>query len=511
MRVVEVRKRGRAARPEDLAEDGGCLQQALLVRRQPVEACGDDPLNCLRQRQILRRSALDVQARELLRVQRISTGALEQRRLRVRGQENLLEDVRKDLRGFVVRERRQRDRARVQLAAAPAGTPIEQLRARGAEHEQGDSGRPLDELVDEVEQAVVGPVQILEDEHERMLLGEALEVGSPSGERLALLIAALVLAADQWQERLHHPGAFCVVDTREALPQLPARDVEGVVLLNPGLRLHHLSDRPEAHALAVRERASLTPPDEVRCLADALEELGDEPRLADPGHPDERDELRLERFTGPLERGEDRRELARSPDERQRRALLEIHPEARLGLDSLPDEQGLCLALRDDGRAFLVVDHVPRRAIGRLADEHAVHGSRGLQAGSRVDDVPRRHPLSLRRACAEQNERLAGVDGDPHLDVSLLACPVTNRERGANRALRIVLVRDRGAEERHHGVADELLDGAAVALELAAQTLPVRCEHGTHIFGVELFRPRREPDEVGEEHGDDLPLLAALG
>ena len=46
---------------------------------------------------------------------------------------------------------------------------------------------------------------------------------------------------------------------------------------------------------------------------------------------------------------------------------------------------------------------------------------------------------------------------------------VADRERRADGALGIVLVRDRRAEERHHRVADELLDRAAVALELRAE------------------------------------------
>ena len=89
-----------------------------------------------------------------------------------------------------LRERRERDRRRVALAAAPAGPPLEQLRPRRADDEQRHAGRPVDEVVDEVEQAVVGPVQILEDEHERALLGERLEEAAPGGERLVAAVAA---------------------------------------------------------------------------------------------------------------------------------------------------------------------------------------------------------------------------------------------------------------------------------------------------------------------------------
>ena len=117
-------------------------------------------------------------------------------------------------------------------------------------------------------------------------------------------------------------------------------------------------------------------------------------------------------------------------------------------------------------------------------------------------------PSPSRRPRAEQHERLAGVDGDPHLEVVLLPRPVADRERRADGALGIVLVRDRRAEEGHHRVADELLDRAAVPLELAAEPLAVRREQRAHVLRVELLGPRREADEVGEEDRDDLPLLA---
>ena len=55
---------------------------------------------------------------------------------------------------------------------------------RGADDEEGNAGRPLGEMVDEVEQPVVGPVKILEDEHERALLRQPLEVPAPGREAL---------------------------------------------------------------------------------------------------------------------------------------------------------------------------------------------------------------------------------------------------------------------------------------------------------------------------------------
>ena len=104
----------------------------------------------------------------------------------------------------------------VQLAAAPAGPSLEELRPRAADDEQRDAAQPVDELVDEVEQAVVGPVEVFEHEHERALLGECLEESPPGGEGLAAAVAAepgVRLQADERAEvRLDPAGVVRVVD-----------------------------------------------------------------------------------------------------------------------------------------------------------------------------------------------------------------------------------------------------------------------------------------------------------
>ena len=155
-----------------------------------------------------------------------------------------------------------------------------------------------------------------------------------------------------------------------------------------------------------------------------------------------------------------------------------------------------------------VADRVARRPVGRLARENSVHGGRGLHPCSRVDDVACDHRLAFRGAGADIDERLPGVDGDPHLKVGLLRAPVTDRKRRPHRPLRIVLMRDGRAEDRHHRVADELLDGSSTALELVAEVSVIRGKHRAHVLGIELLRPRREADEVDEDDGDGLSLLA---
>ena len=61
-------------------------------------------------------------------------------------------------------------------------------------------------------------------------------------------------------------------------------------------------------------------------------------------------------------------------------------------------------------------------------------------------------------------------------------------------------------EQRHHGVADELLDGAAVPLQFRAEPLVVRPQDRLDVFRIERLGAGVEAHEVGEQHRDDLPL-----
>jgi len=117
---------------------------------------------------------------------------------------------------------------------------------------------------------------------------------------------------------------------------------------------------------------------------------------------------------------------------------------------------------------------VTRGTIRRLSDEDPVDGRSGLKPRRGVDDITRGHALPEIWPGAQRHERLARVDGDPHLELERwigfveLNDRLANRDRGTNGPLGIVLVRHGRAEERDDGVADELLHRAAVPLELMA-------------------------------------------
>ena len=73
----------------------------------------------------------------------------------------------KELVSRLLRKRFEEQRAEAPPAGAPGRPPLEQLRARQREHEDRMAPRPLEEVLDEVEQTRVRPVKVFEQEDDR--------------------------------------------------------------------------------------------------------------------------------------------------------------------------------------------------------------------------------------------------------------------------------------------------------------------------------------------------------
>ena len=252
----------------------------------------------------------------------------------------------------------QRERRGVELAAAPVRPALEQLRARRRDDEQRHVGHPLDELVEEVEERLVGPVDVLDDQDERTLLGERLEEAPPGGERLVAAVAAdLLLAAEAEERQQVRLDAGLVAGPGERVLDRPADlrcDVGRCVLLDDArLRLHDLAERPQRDPVSVGETATLAPGDELRVGVDDALELEDEPALADAGDADERQELRRALVARAVEGVADDRELALAADELRARLVRYVDAEAGVRLGRRPDRRSArpCPSPRPDPRS----------------------------------------------------------------------------------------------------------------------------------------------------------------
>ena len=107
---------------------------------------------------------------------------------------------------------------------------------------------------------------------------------------------------------------------------------------------------------------------------------------------------------------------------------------------------------------------------------------------------------------------LPGHDSDPggELEVRVLGAEGGDcgheLEPCADGSLGIVLLCRRHAPDRHHGVADELLDDTAVAGDDAAGEVEIAREKFPHLLRITGLGERREADEVAEQDRHETKL-----
>ncbi len=160
---------------------------------------------------------------------------------------------------------------------------------------------------------------------------------------------------------------------------------------------------------------------------------------------------------------------------------------------------------------------IARETVRLLSDQDLSRGSRCLQPLRDVDRIPRHEGLGVSRiAC----DHLTGVYARPHRNLEpecTLELLVEARDGvpqldgGSYRSHRVVLVERRNAKDRHHGVADELLDGAAVTLEDCARLLEVPGHDAAHPLRILVLADAGRVDDIAEQHRDRLSRLRGQG
>ena len=395
-----VRPRGGAAEvldgaePERAAEDGRVLQSRFSsagsvssrAAMMPWTVCGTGS------RRRRRDSALGEHPHELLGVQRVAPCAREELRHQVAGQHGLLEQRRRA--GSTSRRRRAAPARSSWRWACRRPSPAGARAAPGGpcRRPASDAGRPLDEVVDEVEQALVGPVEILEHEHERPLSARASRkrrqaANSSPRSRPASSAAATDRAAFGGGPRPSRPRPRrrCVRDRRASFSWASS----AVGLEDPCLGLHHLRERPESDAFAVRQARAASPGDELGVVLDRPTTA--RRRAAScrcPARPTIVTSWGERSLRALRKRRRATRSLARRPTSGARASFPRIGadtgarprpPARRAPAPSCPWRvTGWCL----------VLDRARGLALRRLADEYAVHRRGCLQAGGVLTKSP---------------------------------------------------------------------------------------------------------------------------
>ena len=162
---------GERVLPERAPDDGRLLHEPPLERLERVEPGGQHGLHGVGQLGGVAAALLGDAAGHLLGEERIAAGALGH------GGDHVLalgQQGAEQLAGVRLGERVEQQLGGRAASAAPAGPPVEQLVAGEADQHQRRA-HPLGEVLDGVEHAVVGPVDVLEHEHQRPAPGDRLD------------------------------------------------------------------------------------------------------------------------------------------------------------------------------------------------------------------------------------------------------------------------------------------------------------------------------------------------
>src|SRR6266550_2940253 len=125
------------------------------------------------------------------------------------------------------------------------------------------------------------------------------------------------------------PLDVLVEEALHALAQLLFGCLRRVGLENAGLGLDDLAERPEGHSVAIGKRAALPPGDQLRVGSDMVEQLEDEPALADAWDADDRHQLWGSLLARASQCSDQDVQLARAADQRRSRDLRGINAVAR--------------------------------------------------------------------------------------------------------------------------------------------------------------------------------------
>ncbi len=445
---------------EAAAYDSGALEHGAFLEIQPVEPGVENAPDRAAQLDVL--ALLAGERGELLDEERVALGelgdALAHGRRRV---ERVEEPSRVGFRECV------EPHGRIGVRH-PLRPPLRELRAGEAEEQHRRRREADGEMLDQVEQGLLRPVDVVEHREERPLGGELLE---------------------QAPRRREH---------------LVARAFEhGLV---PAGRPERLPDRRERRSFAVGRAAG---DDDARLAVEPGDELSRQPRLADAGVADDRHEATAARG-GCEVGGAQALELLLLADERR---VVATRDRRRGRIDGLePERDRLArLPLQRQGLELGRLHGVPDEAVRGITQHDLARRGGLLEPLSDCDRLAADEPVAGGGIAGHD---LAGVDPDPDLEPDFgltveLRDALLHGDGRAHRAQRVVLVHDRHAEDRHHLVADELLDRPAVALDRGRRPLEEAEHQVPERLGIEPVCQLRIRDEVAEENSDRLAALDA--
>jgi len=173
------------------------------------------------------------------------------------------------------------------------------------------------------------------------------------------------------------------------------------------------------------------------------------------------------------------------------------------------------VALHGEPAQINRVEESVHRARGRLGRHHAARLRRLLHPCGEVGGVAHRRVVHAQVVADAPDDHGARVEADAHGErqaalhaqrLGVLLDRALDAEGRVHRASRAVLVRYGRAEKRHDPVARVLVDGALEAVDLGGDQRETAVHDRVDLLRIPLLGERREPRQVGEQHGHLAPL-----
>ncbi len=353
-------------------------------------------------------------------------------------------------------------------------------------------------------------MNVLDDYDQGPLPSDALE--EPADRPEDLLLGCCF---GRQPDRRTDPGSqkVAVALVAEHGAKLVACALAAVSLVDPGRAPDDLGNRPVGDPLAVRQTVAAQ---DRRLAGEAGDELGNEATLADAGRAEQGEQAGGPVVDGPSEGLLEAGQFSFSADERAFESAAPAGLPGPDGQEAIGDDRQ-SLALGCDRLHALDLDSIADEVQGDRSEEDLAGRSGLLEACGGIDRVAGHEGLAGRRVAGHD---LAGVDAGTELDRDTAAGAELGVEggqlgrdlgRGPDRPKSIVLMEGGDTEDGHDGVADELLDGAAVTLDDRPHHREVAAHDRPHRLRVELLAQDRRADDVGEQDGDDFANVTERG
>ncbi len=529
--------------PEDAAHDGGLLQGGAGVVLQAVQACLQNAVEGLRQPHLLQTAlinrprlhagvnhpVLDQHLDDLFHKEGVAVG----------GGGDLLDQLRRDVCRWLQQGQQQAacvgsrklaefDPLHVPGVFPPGRPALGQFRPRRADQQQPSPPAPAVEAFQEVERAVVRPVQVFDQRHHRAVGGEGGEIVGQPGDGLVLqhlrvvhqraprrVVGGEAEQPPDQRRRVRLSGQHAL----DGAAQLAFDGFGRIAVLDAELFRKEVAQQPIG---CVRQAAQAAPDKDLggRSLAayPALE-LQEDAALAQPGVADQRNQpARLGGKRVPPRLMQGAEDLVAANQGCGRGGAVDLQRHMRPLTHNAVIGDWLLKALDRRGRVGFQGKLAADMLQGVVRDDDAIHRSKRLQAARQVDGVAYDDEILAAAFAQGADHCVPGVDTGAHLQphaVLRLEAAVEQRQFAAHcqrRTHGLDGVEVGGldqAKDRHDGVAGKLLDHAAVALDGRRPAREVGVDDLAHIFGVQPARERGEVHQVSKENGDQAALFGA--